>query len=74
MKHYARGREDREVADLLHDEFRKQGLSEKQITHRKYELEAVQYLVEHAQKDDLVVLLIHERRNDVLNYLNSMAT
>ena len=72
MKQYARGREDREVAGILHDEFLNQGLSEKQIKHQKHELEAVQYLVEHARKDDLVVLLIHERRNDVLNYLNHM--
>ena len=74
MKHYARGREDREVADILHDEFLNQGLPDKQINHQKHELEAVQSLVENAGQDDLIALLIHERRSDVLNYLGKMAT
>ncbi|MDJ0957283.1 MAG: Mur ligase family protein [Arenicellales bacterium] len=74
MRHYARGREGREVADILHSEFLNQGLREKQIRHEEQELEAVQSLVAQAQQDDLIVLLIHERRSDVLNYLNGMAT
>lgn len=73
MKQYARGREHSEVANILHDEFLKQGISEKQINHQTHELEAVQHLIEDARTGDLVVLLIHERRSDVLNYLSEMA-
>lgn len=74
MEKYARGRAAAEVTKLLHAEFVNQGFNEKQINHQQHELEAVQHLVECAQQGDLIVLLIHERRSDVLDYLNQMST
>lgn len=72
MEKYARGRKPTEVADLLYSEFMNQGLAEAQISRERDELEAVQHLIEHAEKDDLIALLIHENRSAVLDYLNEM--
>lgn len=74
MGKYARGRETTEVAKLLHTEFINQGLTENQINHQQHEFEAVQELIENAREGDLIVLLIHEHRHEVLDYLNKVST
>ncbi len=71
MDHYARGRNEGEVANILHDEFIARGFSEARIRHEENEVEAVKRLVETAKEEDLIVLLIHESRAEVLDYLNS---
>jgi len=74
MDDYARGRAHGEVAGILYDEFVQQGIQKENIDRHRHELEAVQDLVSGAQTGDLIILLIHERRHDVLSYLKNKAT
>jgi len=71
MDDYSRGREPGETADILYDEFVRQGIPRHNIERQRHEIAAVKSMIDHAHAGDLVILLIHERRGDVLEYLNS---
>ncbi len=71
MDDYSRGREPGETADILYDEFVRQGIPRHNIERQRHEIAAVKSMIDHAHAGDLVILLIHERRGDVLGYLNS---
>ena len=73
MDDYARGRESGETADILCDEFVRQGIARHNIERHRHEVEAVKRMVDNAHAGDLVILLIHERRHDVLDYLSKTA-
>jgi cyanophycin synthetase len=74
MDDYARGRDRGETADILFSEFTAQGIPPDHIHREARELDAVRKLVEDARPGDLVALLIHERRKDVLQYLSRIQT
>ena len=71
MDDYARGREPGETADILCDEFVRQGIPRHHIERQRLEVAAVKNMVDNAHAGDLVILLIHERRRDVLAYLKN---
>ena len=73
MDDYARGRERGEAADILYDEFILRGIPGENIDRQRHELEAVKTLVTGARPEDLIILLIHEQRGKVLDYLKKMA-
>ena len=73
MDDYARGREPGETADILTDEFVRQGIPRHNIERQRHEVAAVRNMVDNAHAGDLVILLIHERRRDVLDYLSKTA-
>ena len=74
MDDYARGRDHGESADILYNEFASQGIPPENMVREQYELEAVRNLVEGARPGELIALLIHERRQAVLDYLNESTT
>ena len=69
----SRGREPGETADILSDEFVRQGIPRHNIERQRHEVAAVKSMVDNAHAGDLVILLIHERRRDVLDYLSKTA-
>jgi len=74
MDDYARGRDPGEAAGILYNEFKTQGIPPEHMEREQHELEAVRKLVENARPGELVVLLIHERRRAVLDYLDQSTT
>ena len=73
MDDYARGREPGESANILSDEFVRQGIPRHNIERQRDEITAVKSMVDNAHAGDLVILLIHEHRRDVLDYLSKTA-
>jgi UDP-N-acetylmuramyl tripeptide synthase len=61
-----RGRESGEVAQLLHHHLRAHGLAEGAISQAPSEIDAVEAALEWAKSGDLLLLLSHEARSEVL--------
>lgn len=73
MLKYSRGRQSGESAEILKRELIKHGVDETRISMIKDELEAVNQAISMAEPGDLVLLLIHERRSEVLEMLSALA-
>lgn len=72
MSKYARGREENEVVDILYKQFIKCGLAADKVDIIACELEAVKSAVDWAQQGDLLILLTHEQRDEVLAFLAAL--
>jgi cyanophycin synthetase len=66
-----RGRQPGEVSAILEDELRRQGVSSEQIGHAGSELEGVRKALAEARPGDLLILLVHTQREEVLETLTS---
>jgi UDP-N-acetylmuramyl tripeptide synthase len=65
LEHYRRGREEREVFTIIHDELLKCGAREDQVRYFRTESESFDAALEWAEEGDLVVLLDLGRDSDV---------
>ena len=66
MHEMLRGREPGEIPAILEDELRRGGVSTGGIEHAGSELAAVRKALSQARPGDLVILLVHAQREDVL--------
>jgi UDP-N-acetylmuramyl tripeptide synthase len=64
-----RGRSPGETSAILKDEFRRLGAAPEALTHANSELEGVQKALAWARPGDLLVLLVHAQRDEVLALL-----
>ena len=71
MAKYARGRKPGETAHILKRGFIDSGLEETRISVIEHETDAVNQALDWAQPGDLVLLLIHENRSEVLDILRA---
>ncbi len=69
---YLRGRERREVPDFMKQVLLDLGAPEDFISQADSEIEAVRGALRWAQPDDLLLLVVHESRNDVLKLLEAL--
>ncbi len=72
MKKYNRGRETGEAANILKQQYLKCGIEEQKIDLIEQEIDAVKAAIEWAQPGDLLIMLIHEDRNQVLELLTNL--
>ncbi len=72
MAAYNRGRPDGQAAWILRDEFENCGMAPESLEICDEELDAVERGIAWAQPGDLVILLVHENRNQVLTYLDTV--
>jgi len=70
---HLRGRQPGEVPALLEREFRELGASDEQLARVDSEIAAARMALEWAQPGDLVLLLVHSRRDSVLSLLRREA-
>ncbi len=68
-----RGRELGDVPALMADEFRRLGAPEHALEHAPNELAAVEQALRWAQPGDLLLLITHEERERVLDYVKELA-
>ena len=73
MLKYSRGRKSGETAEILKREFIKHGQDETRISMIEDELDAVDLAINWAKPGDLVLLLIHEHRSEVLEKLSALS-
>jgi UDP-N-acetylmuramyl tripeptide synthase len=73
MEKYSRGRPDGEVAAIIREEFLGLGLPAQNLVLFDNEMDAVRDALAWAAPGDLVILLIHEDRDSVLDYLRARA-
>jgi UDP-N-acetylmuramyl tripeptide synthase len=69
MRGYSRGRAHGETAAIIRDEFMAQGYADDKLVVIERELEAVTRALDLSREGDLVMLLIHEDRDEALRYL-----
>ena len=74
MIKYDRGRKTGETAEILKQEYIDAGVDESSIGIITEEMDAVNQAIDWAQPGDLVLLLIHEQRHDVLEQLHILST
>jgi len=67
-----RGRQPGEVPAILEDEIRKLGAGDDRIGRATTEIEAVREALAWARKGDLLLLLVHTQRDDVLALLDRL--
>ncbi|HEX3532092.1 MAG TPA: Mur ligase family protein [Thermoanaerobaculia bacterium] len=67
-----RGRQPGEVPAILEDEIRKLGAGDEMIGRATTEIEAVREALAWARKGDLLLLLVHTQREDVLALLDRL--
>jgi cyanophycin synthetase len=67
-----RGRPEGEIPAILEDELRRQGASEGSLGRARNEMEAVRQALAWARPGDLVVLLVHVQRDEVLELLGRL--
>ena len=72
MARYERGRKSGETAAILEHEFIESGVEPSRISIIKEEIDAVNEAINWAQPGDLVLLLIHEKRREVLEHLEAL--
>ncbi len=72
MAAFNRGRPDGQAARVLHDEFVSCGLAPEALEYCDEELDAVERALAWADRGDLVILLVHAKRNEVLDYLTKV--
>jgi UDP-N-acetylmuramyl tripeptide synthase len=70
---HLRGRELGEVPAIMEDELRQLGAPADRWSYASSELQAVQEALEWAQPGDLLLLLIHDSRDEVLAKLGAAA-
>jgi UDP-N-acetylmuramyl tripeptide synthase len=73
LNQYARGRPPGETAEILCEEFVHRGIEPNRISVVENELDAVRAAIDWAQPGDLLMLLIHEDRDAVLAYLQTLS-
>lgn len=71
---HLRGRPPGEVPALIDDELRRLGASDVHLDHAPDEVDAVDRALAWARPGDLLLLLIHEQRQDVLARLHQLET
>ncbi len=71
---YLRGREPGEIPALIEAELRALGATSDRFVHCSSELEAVQWALDWAQAGDLLLLLTHESRDEVLSLLEGIGS
>ncbi len=69
MEKYLRGRPQGEMVALIDSELARVGVPEARIDHARSELEAVEKALAWAQPGDLLLLLLHAQREEVLELL-----
>ena len=72
MKKYNRGRETGEAANILKQQYIDSGVEEQKITLIEQEIDAVTQAIEWSQPGDLLIMLVHEDRNQVLELLTKL--
>ena len=73
MTDYNRGREEGEVANLLETELRSLGARDDHLARTDSELDTARAALEWAQPGDLVLLIVHSHRDEVVALLQSAA-
>ncbi len=71
---YLRGREPGSVPELMAREFREQGAPESVIGRAEGDLDAVRQALAWCRPGDLLLLIIHETRDEVLDLLGGLET
>lgn len=74
LEDYLRGRERGAVPAILEREFRELGAAAPSLSRHEGELAAIHEALAWARAGDLVLLTTHERRRDVIELLNTLAT
>ncbi len=72
MESHLRGRELGEVPAILEEELRQAGATEANFTHASSEPEAVRTAFAWAQPGDLLMLLCHDKRDEVLAWIHAL--
>ncbi|MDH3377402.1 MAG: Mur ligase family protein, partial [Gammaproteobacteria bacterium] len=73
LNQYARGRRHGETAAILREEFVHRGIEPERISVVENEIDAVRAAIDWTQPGDLLMLLIHEDRDGVLAYLQTLS-
>ncbi len=66
LKKYLRGRKPGEIPAMIEDELRRLGAPDGAIAHADSELEAIEQALAWAREGDLLLLIAHEKREEVL--------
>ena len=72
MDAYRRGRPEGQVQDVLEDELRTLGAAPDRIERADTEIEAARSALAWAEEGDLLILLLHEKRNQVTALLDEI--
>lgn len=72
MEHFRRGREAGEVPALIESELRRLGMESERIARSGLELDAVRDALLWARPGDLLLLPLHEHRDEVLSLLEQL--
>jgi UDP-N-acetylmuramyl tripeptide synthase len=72
LTEHLRGRELGEIPALIESELRAQGAPEDRFVHCDSELAAVQWALDWAQPGDLLLLLAHDKREEILTRLEGL--
>jgi UDP-N-acetylmuramyl tripeptide synthase len=73
MTEYLRGREEGEVQAMLDTQLRELGAGDEHLGHTGSELETAQAALDWAKEGDLVLLIVHSQRDEVVGFLQSAA-
>jgi len=73
MADYSRGREESEVANLLESELRSLGARDDHLARTDSELDTARAALDWAQPGDLVLLIVHSQRDEVVSFLKGAA-
>ena len=73
MSDYLRGREEGEVAAILEAELRRLGAGDEHLAHTGDELDTTRAALAWAEPGDLVLLIVHSHRDEVVALLESRA-
>ncbi len=72
LEEYLRGRERGVVPEILESEFRALGAGEGVVSRHDRELDAVRAALEWVRPGDLLLLTVHEHRDDVIGLLDGL--
>ncbi|MDH3732017.1 MAG: Mur ligase family protein [Gemmatimonadota bacterium] len=73
MTQYLRGREEGEIPAVLESELRAAGATDDHLQHTGSEVETARAAVEWAREGDLVLLITHAERDQVIAFLRELA-
>ncbi len=73
MTEYLRGRPEGEITAMLEAELRRQGAGDETLAHVTGELGAAEQALEWAEPGDLVLLIVHSHRDEVVELLTARA-
>jgi cyanophycin synthetase len=71
LAHYHRGREHREVYEIIHEKFLQLGAMSDQIQHFEQEIDALSEALSWAESGDLVIMLALDQRDEVQTMLQA---